>query len=1545
MEGEKCDFTSLLKYFDAREQSRREEEAQTRREEAEARRLQEAETRRQEAEIRKQEFQALIQALTLSTGTPVTPAPNAHSDLDPSSLHSSTQPARPPAAQIKAVIQPPAPLQRDTTYQAFREWRRRFQDYSTMTDLEGMDLKKQYVQLRLSLSNEVVHILRYRLRLPQDDSTPINDVLDKLDSHFRAQTNEALRRRDLFSCKQEVGEPFNDFFVRVKTLAEAVEICKGCNDECEQTQLKHVLLMGLRDEELVEDLISIIPTKTLDEVVAQCYAHEAARHTATAISSNSQTVRATSKYKKEKAQVKSKPPPTGACHHCNKAHDKGNCPATNATCRNCGRKGHWPRTPRCPAAEAKCNSCGKVGHYDRCCRAKQDKQYNGTSAKGGHKPGDKGKTTSGNATSARRVHTGSRAPLETSPPVVVTVSHGKGSGALSMIPDTGADATIIGPSHLPSIGVTIEDLTPPPQAPRYTADGTEMKQALGSVYVQLTLKGLQTGEWIDVHSGTPAPLLSYRACRELAIIPERFPQPIQEVTHAARVCTSTGEQDSTADTKGDVAGGDHDGAARTDRRAAADGTAVDDVTVPKATAPPRPTSSLPPASPPHASSPRTSPPPFTAATTPAEARRYFLQEFADVLVRKEDLLTSPLRPMTGPPMRIHLREDAQPFAVHTPRQIPLAYQDAVRQELDSMEAQGIIAPVDDVPSPWCHPLVAVPKPQGGVRITTDLSKLNSQVSRPAHPSPTPFAAIRSVTPEARFFTAVDALHGYWQLELAEEDQHLTTFITPYGRYKYRRGPMGFAATGDAFCRRGDAALQGITNCVKVVDDVLIYDEELLPHLHRVHQVLARCRANGITLNADKFALATPAVKFCGFVLSAAGIAADPEKVRAIAEFPTPANITDLRSFMGLVNQLAEFSPDISAAAQPLRPLLSPRRTFTWTADHDAAFQRLKTSLAGPPVLAMFDPNLPTILQTDASRLYGIGYVLLQEHGGGKLRLVQCGSRFLTDAETRYATIELEMLATVWAMHKCGYYLKGLQTFEHVTDHRPLIPILNHYTLDAVENPRLQRLKEKLSPFVFTARWRAGKQLCIPDALSRHPVSCPTDDDDMLADVSVQAAVTVRAVHSLATAEEQPTDMQLEDLQQAARADETYVRLLECVRHGFPRHRYDLHNSLLDYWKLREELYCDGDLVLYGPRVVVPAALRKSVLQRLHDGHRGAEATKRRAQQTVFWPGVSADITNVVRGCAACQTLLPSQQKEAYKNDDHPTRPFESVSADHFSAAGKTFLVIADRLSGWPVVFQCGSDTTAHATIQRFNAYFADKGTPVRLRTDGGPPFTSREFQNFLQRWNVRHDVTSPHHAQSNGHAEASVKAIKHLILKVAPDGNIQSEAFLRGLLEVRNTPNYTGRSPAQMIYGHPLRTRIPAHPAAYQPEWQPDPEECDRRAAQRDQKAQSRYNSSAGQLPLLPIHQRVRIQDPVTKRWYRTGTVVAQPRPRQYEVQLPNGRILKRNRLHLRPVPAAEGATIEDHPAPADGATSQDPPTPRRSQRLQRRQQHAATTT
>ncbi|XP_045134076.1 uncharacterized protein K02A2.6-like [Portunus trituberculatus] len=237
-----------------------------------------------------------------------------------------------------------------------------------------------------------------------------------------------------------------------------------------------------------------------------------------------------------------------------------------------------------------------------------------------------------------------------------------------------------------------------------------------------------------------------------------------------------------------------------------------------------------------------------------------------------------------------------------------------------------------------------------------------------------------------------------------------------------------------------------------------------------------------------------------------------------------------------------------------------------------------------------------------------------------------------------------------------------------------------------------------------------------------------------------------------------SDLALEELRKVATEDPEYVQLLHF---------------------LREDLYCDEDLVLYGARVLVPTALRRRVLARLHDSHRGVEATKRRARQAVFWPGVDADIANTVRACEPCQILQPSQQQEPRLYDDNPTRPFESISADYFSVAGKAFLVIADRLSGWPVVVSCGADTTSAATIRHFRRLFRDLGVPVRLRTDGGPQFASREFSTFLERWGVRHDTSTPHYPQSNGHAESAVKAVKHFIQKVAPSGNIDCEAFDR----------------------------------------------------------------------------------------------------------------------------------------------------------------------
>ena len=231
---------------------------------------------------------------------------------------------------------------------------------------------------------------------------------------------------------------------------------------------------------------------------------------------------------------------------------------------------------------------------------------------------------------------------------------------------------------------------------------------------------------------------------------------------------------------------------------------------------------------------------------------------------------------------------------------------------------------------------------------------------------------------------------------------------------------------------------------QVVDYIIIYDSNVEDHITHVKQFLQQCMDKNIAFNIDKCKFAQTQVTFAGFQLSAKGYKIDESITKAIAKYPTPQNRTDLRSFIGLANQLSTSTNTVATLLAPLRPLLSTKNDFVWSESHEEAFSAAKRSLTTPPVLSFFDITKPTRLSTDASR-QGLGFILQQKISDEWL-LVQAGSRFLSDAESRYATIELELLAVTWAITKCKIFLAGLQHFYIISRH-----------LDEIENPRLQRL--------------------------------------------------------------------------------------------------------------------------------------------------------------------------------------------------------------------------------------------------------------------------------------------------------------------------------------------------------------------------------------------------------------------------------------------------------------------------------------------------------
>ena len=869
-------------------------------------------------------------------------------------------------------------------------------------------------------------------------------------------------------------------------------------------------------------------------------------------------------------------------------------------------------------------------------------------------------------------------------------------------------------------------------------------------------------------------------------------------------------------------------------------------------------------------------------------REQLLQEYADVF---DQAAPEILKPMEGPPMRIHLRDDAVPYALTSPRPVAFSMREAVKAKLEDLVRQDIIERVGDEASPWCHPMIAVKTKSGGVRICVDLTRLNRYVQRPVYPMRTPKDAVDAIKPTDVLFTKLDASQGYYQLPLAEEDRNLTCFITPEGRFRFKRAPMGLNASGDEFCRRGDIALESIKNVEKVVDDILIHTgADPQTHETQVREVLERCRKHRITLSAKKFVFAQSSVNFAGYKVTDKGISLDEDKISAIRNFPRPTNITQMRAFLGMANQFTSFTKELSEAATPLRALLRKEAStnFVWTPEADAAFEKVKEFLSSPPLLQPFDPS-PAFLHTDASRS-GLGFALIQLREDGTQAIIQLGSRFTTETESRYAITELEMLAAVWAVTKCRLYLSG-NSFTIVVDHRPLLALLGSKSLDAIDNPRLLRLRQKLLPYTFEEQWCQGKLHSIPDAFSRYPTSQPSEEDhelenEMTTAMEIRVNVVIADLrHDDAT--NNTRDFMLENLEKEARSDPRYMELTKLIStSSFPQSASHLAPDLKPFFKLRNNLSVKGDLALYDGAIIIPPSERPAMLKRLHAAHQGIERTRRRARGNIFWPGISSDIKNVVDGCHLCQNDRPSLAAETTSVDAPPTRPFQEVCADFFEYGGHTYSVYTCRYSGWIEIHRFEKPPTATSMINVIRRYFTTWGIPMKFRSDGGPQFASRAMRDFLKHWGVNQVFSAPYFPSSNGIAEAAVRCAKHIVSTVGYQKTaMDTDDWAQALLEWRNTPRVYGKSPAELVFGRPIRSCVPS--LAAQPEALPqDIPLYPSRKSGRD-------------LQPLPIGSPVWIQNPESRRWDSAG-VVTERQDRNYLIELENGRTALRNRRHVR---------------------------------------------
>ena len=725
-----------------------------------------------------------------------------------------------------------------------------------------------------------------------------------------------------------------------------------------------------------------------------------------------------------------------------------------------------------------------------------------------------------------------------------------------------------------------------------------------------------------------------------------------------------------------------------------------------------------------------------------------------------------------------------------PRAVPFALRERVEKELERLQKDGIIEPVAF--SDWAAPVVPVVKHNGSLRICGDYKlTVNSVANIESYPLPRIDDLLASLA-GGKVFSKLDLSHAYLQLALAEESKKFVTISTHKGLFQYNRMPFGVASAPAIFQRTMEGILQGIPHVHVYIDDILVADTSKEEHLKTLEMVLSRLEKYGIKLKRAKCKFMLPSVEYLGYHISGEGIRPTEEKRRAIVDAPVPQDVTQLKSFLGLVNYYSKFLPCLSHTLAPLYRLLSKHQQWGWGPEQSAAFQKAKSQLASDLLLTHFDPSKKIVLSCDASP-YGIGAVLSHMYEDGSDRPIAFASRSLAPAEKNYSQIEKEGLAVVWGVRKFHQFLFGRE-FVIYSDHKPLQFLFSERkSVPTMASSRIQRWALTLSAYKYQLVFRAGKEQGNSDGLSRLPLSDTPDDVPLPADtvLMLQSLPEICPVITAAS------------IKYWTDRDPILSAVRGLVLQGWTS---QCKGEFIPYEQRKAELSVMNGCVLWGNRVVVPPPGRARIVNLLHEGHPGITRMKTLARSYLWWPGLDGELENKVRSCQACQVNSKLPPKSPLHGWEWPSTPWCRIHVDFCGPfLGKTIFVLVDAHSKWIEAEVVSSPTTQNA-IHSLRKVFASHGLPEVLVSDNGPAFTSKEFQTFVQRNGFRHIKSAPYHPATNGLAERAVQTVKSALKKVTGD---METNLLRFLFQYRLTPHSTtGQSPAELLLGRRPRSHL-----------------------------------------------------------------------------------------------------------------------------------------
>ncbi len=732
---------------------------------------------------------------------------------------------------------------------------------------------------------------------------------------------------------------------------------------------------------------------------------------------------------------------------------------------------------------------------------------------------------------------------------------------------------------------------------------------------------------------------------------------------------------------------------------------------------------------------------------------------------------------------IHLRPEAVPIKQPS-RRIPFGYREEVKSNLKAMLNDGII---EKSSSEWASPLVLVRKPSGDLRICVDYRRLNEVTAVTSYPLPNITETLDRLA-EASYFTSIDMTSGYHQVEIAEEDQYKTAFISPYGLYQYCRMPFGLAGAPGTFQSVIEDMVQVLDteDIMAYLDDVICFHPTFEEHLEGITRLFQMVRKSGFKLSGKKCQFSTRSVKFLGHIIDKSGVRPLPEKLEIIRNWKAPKNEADLRQFLGVCTFWRRFVKDFAKVAVPLHNLLN-KPEFVWTTECQGAFEALKERLCTSVTLKLPDRFARFSVTCDASD-YAVGYYLEQDDKSGYRRPVAFGGRKLTKAETNYSTTEKECLAVIEALKAYRPYLLARQ-FDLYTDHHSLKWLL---TRTKEHSGRLWRWVDKMREFQYIVYHIAGDKNTVADALSR-----------------------VRTVGT-----EKGEKWSLDYIRQQQEECPTLTQIKSCLKSKIS----PLNTTNWELKAFAKELprcFIGSDGVLRrtnrdgNAQIIIPQKLTSKVLQMMHDdqGHFGHSKTLQRIQDRYFWVHMSCHIEEWCKKCSVCQQRRnPVPANRAPLQSITTRRPGELVTMDiveyPLSARGYRYcLVMIDHFTKWLELFPLRNQKAETVAKKVFDGWIPRHGAPEQLHHDQGKNLSAKmieEVCNFLEVWNTR---TTPFHPQSDGASERSIRTVNNMLAKVVAEDQRNWDLYVSSSCFAYNTAVHssTGFSPSLLEFGRELR--------------------------------------------------------------------------------------------------------------------------------------------